>query len=801
MDDALEPPPFRLPAEVTRRWQEQELMEAYFREGMDIANQLAFPVRAANLVAGFVFRLLLWPNPRAQEAAKEVSKAIQQAWDGSRLGADWKRQKRDLDDMLQRHTSIPREDRRAFFQNLEELALAGAGSVSGTALQAIWTHSKRIMVRVAAKEEKGAWNAKAVFQRTGIEYFWSQPIRRPFAVDMPAEGMLVYRWIRGTDGSILIWTQSVRRNKEIQPFLLREKHATSKAYLRELKNIGDELGATRVYKSGWLVNKRLESYWHEHARFHGDHYVAGMNIFCPGSRHTYPVFELLPCISSYSPVTNGLLPASAWQACRQDSVPGSVRHPTAWQISYEDIADTQLDKSKMASGPVDSDSSSARPPPSDSQEDTFPIAEQNVVGPCRVVAEGDPDFMSVDPCPKIVGLVKDMVGEVMGLSAAAQEVIHIKGMLDRIMETPSAAPLEIAQKLLQYPTECWQNVTQIKEQLTTALLRRIDNSMTETILGCAAAVGVVLNFINSVSWICEFARNPLKGAKDLMKMPYTIVKNAVSLCRNLIRDPVHAGKQFFQSILTYPAQTVKRFLCAVGLRRKKKRVQPPEPAPVLTAAQWQQLVEQYTRDLQALYFLVRAKGFVDPFLELEEYHLLLQADFGAFQASAPGGIGPGSFFQFPAYLAGLLHHNSLLVLRCYSPRAHPDRPLFLPELLQEVEEVRELTKEVTKSLDALEFPEPPCAEEKENPLALPLAPAEARVEIYAETLQQQVALFHRTVETSKTLLQDTKSLTQEVAQTIVTLRGQQCTNRKELHELQARMNRLQLSLNARRTTF
>lgn len=266
-------------------------------------------------------------------------------------------------------------------------------------------------------------------------------------------------------------------------------------------------------------------------------------------------------------------------------------------------------------------------------------------------------------------------------------------------KNPQEAPLKIVSQLLRQPVGNIRNILNSPRSITqNADLFLQDPSA--NYMGGLAAVGGIMIFMDSVSWVCEFARKPGRGALELVKSPYTCVKGVVDLGVSLIRHPEKTVRQLCKSVVKMPEHTVKRFLRAVGLKKKKKhKAPPPPPPPPMDPKVLEQLAVKYVTDLQALYFLARVKGFIDPYKTIEEYHHDLMEDW-----TLGGHNPPNVYFDFPQFLVEKMQVNSLEYLRSYSPRAHPDTPIISPEVLlasQAIDETLETLETTFRELDVV----------------------------------------------------------------------------------------------------
>jgi hypothetical protein len=272
--------------------------------------------------------------------------------------------------------------------------------------------------------------------------------------------------------------------------------------------------------------------------------------------------------------------------------------------------------------------------------------------------------------------ILNFTGQITGITPALDELKRVNEIVQCLAQNPQEAPLKIVSELFRQPVQNVRNILNNPKAIIQNAEHFLQNPAANY-MGALAAVGSVMTWMDSVSWVCEFARKPGKEARNLVKMPYTVVKNAVQLGTSLIRHPERTSKQLFKSFIHMPGNTVKRFFRAVGLKKKKKKHHHQEaPPPTIDPIVLQQLVDKYVKELPALYCLARVKGFIDPYKTMEEYHHDLLDDWTSGALNFPNG-----FFDFPQFLVRIMQANSLVYLRTYSPRAHPDRPIISPEIL------------------------------------------------------------------------------------------------------------------------
>jgi hypothetical protein len=378
----------------------------------------------------------------------------------------------------------------------------------------------------------------------------------------------------------------------------------------------------------------------------------------------------------------------------------------------------------------------------------------------------------------------DYAGQATGIRPALDTYKEVVLLLDNLSKNPDAVPLQLISQILKQPMSSLESICNFRGTIAEQL-RAIanSNSLAQLGAGCMVAAGTILTFMNSVSWICEFTKNPKQGLRDMLLSPYHTVKNCYKLGMSFLKNPVSTAKMFCKSLLKFPEQTVKRFLRAVGLKkRKKKHKQEVASPPSLSPEELQRLREKYIQDLEALYFLARSKGFVDPFLTLEEYHNKLVFDW------THGFHSTESYFDFPLFLAHKMEQNSLFVICRYSPTAHPNKPVFFPELLQLVDEIStyewgEICGELQEARQDLNIattssPAVVVAVTKSN-------------ELKAETLQQQTKLLYKELEQTKKNMDEFTLVAKSCAQTVKKYARDRHSKKQELADFQSLMAKME----------
>lgn len=275
--------------------------------------------------------------------------------------------------------------------------------------------------------------------------------------------------------------------------------------------------------------------------------------------------------------------------------------------------------------------------------------------------------------------VLGFVGKIAGVDAAIEELQKVRDIVEVLVKNPEQGAIKVVAELLKAPEQKILNVLNQPKNILMNGEKFIGNPA-GNYLGALAAVGGILTFLDSISWICEFGRNPKKAALGVVKMPYSCIEGVVKLGISLIRHPEKAAIQLFKSIIKSPITTVKRFLLAVGLKRRKKRrkhTPPQQVQMVISHEEQMRICKKYAHDLTKLYFLARSKWFIDPYKSIEEYHDDLISDWTP--EVAP--LCDNNYFNFPQFLAAKFEQEDFNSIRHYSPRAHPTETLAPPEVV------------------------------------------------------------------------------------------------------------------------
>lgn len=128
---------------------------------------------------------------------------------------------------------------------------------------------------------------------------WSERIdTHYFALNTPAEGFIDYRYVLGTEKSVLIFLGMVQKGKkinwEIKPVPGHKPYITSEAALEELKKIGNNLGCDKVYLQFEPLNPKFFEYVEKNYSFKGKHFVKNKDACEVDPMGPYPIFEIYP---------------------------------------------------------------------------------------------------------------------------------------------------------------------------------------------------------------------------------------------------------------------------------------------------------------------------------------------------------------------------------------------------------------------------------------------------------------------------------------------------------------------------
>lgn len=272
--------------------------------------------------------------------------------------------------------------------------------------------------------------------------------------------------------------------------------------------------------------------------------------------------------------------------------------------------------------------------------------------------------------------ILNFAGEISGVGPALKELQKVRDILETLVRNPERGSIKVIAELFKQPEVMIRNV--LNQPLSILQNgEKFLNNPAANYMGAFAAVGSILTFMSSVTWICDFCRDPKKTAIEVVKMPYTCIEGVVKLGISLIRNPEKATLQLFKSLIKAPEVTVKRFLTAVGLKKKKKRKHREEPArsnPMEEA----RMAKKYANDLMNLYLLARSKWFIDPYKCIEEYHDDLLNDWNI-GIAAPSCVE--NYFNFPSFLASKLEQNDFDSIKLYSSKAHSSQPIVPLEIV------------------------------------------------------------------------------------------------------------------------
>lgn len=255
-----------------------------------------------------------------------------------------------------------------------------------------------------------------------------------------------------------------------------------------------------------------------------------------------------------------------------------------------------------------------------------------------------------------------------------------------LAKDPTKAPIKIVSKLLDTPKNIIKNVLSQPESFIKNGELFLSNPA-GNFMGALSAVSCILTFMDSVSWICDFCKNPKQSALSLVKLPYTCVEGVVKLGIALIKNPGKAAGQLIKSLIRAPEVTVRRFLRSVGLKKRKKRKH-ETPQVYIDPAEQTRIAEKYAEDLTNLYSLAHSKWFIDPYKTIEDYHYDLLKDWNTLFAY---NICQGNYFNF---LAERFKDDDISSIRKYSPWSHYYEAIPPPEFVLDI--INEAQLAITK---------------------------------------------------------------------------------------------------------
>jgi hypothetical protein len=265
-------------------------------------------------------------------------------------------------------------------------------------------------------------------------------------------------------------------------------------------------------------------------------------------------------------------------------------------------------------------------------------------------------------------------GQVAGITPAIEEIRQLQEIITTLVENPIDGIQKVVGKYLQTPQSMLKNIISSPKEFLDkgALMLQGEASC----MGALAFCGSILSFMSSVTWMVNFIQDPKHMAKALLKMPYTCVKGVIELGVSFIRNPGKTAMSLCRTLIKAPIEIVSGFVRAIRFKKKKKK-RKELSGPQVNPQEQQRLFKKYVADLAALYGAAKVNWFIDPYKTIEEYHFDLMADF----ETLPRHICQ-NYFDFPSLLKSQFDKDSLLTVREWSPRAHPQETIAPPEVVQ-----------------------------------------------------------------------------------------------------------------------
>jgi len=682
---------------------EQAVVREYLQSGMNIVNAASLPARAVGVVFDGLLKLALSSHPAAKEAIEKIGVMIHDSWHKSQLGKTWKATRFEVMYDFEK-INISREETSYFLDSVESVALScGTGAV-GTIAKSAFKAAKYFGAQIIAKK------SGSIMEQFCFSPYLSREITYRFAMNTPAEGFIRYRYIRGTQNSILFYLELIQKGKrnnwgvDSSQIIGHTPYCTSKAAISAIQEIARQLGAKRIFLHFEPQNPKFKAFIAKQYPVKGKSAPMRKKHFWQDDE-IYPIYEITrKSIGRTQRMIECAAPLVASEALRQQidllvtykdtdfqvaPLPFQFKFPESHYPEWDHLYPPGWVPCSADLQPEMIHYSANDPLPSLSEPiDTFqPVAVDSVL------EEEEPFYFEEEVVQDFGQNILNFTGQITGVIPAMDQLQRLNEIVQCLAKNPEEAPIQIVSELFRQPVQHVKNILNNPQTIVRNIEHFLQNPAANY-MGALAAVGSIMTFMDSVSWVCEFARKPGRGARELVKMPYTVVKSAVKLGVSLIRHPERTSKQLFKSFINMPENTVKRFLRATGLKKKKKHRHEPPP-PAIDPKELERLAAKYAVDLPALYCLAREKGFIDPYKTMEEYHEDLIVDWSHRIATTD------SYFDFPPFLMELMQQNSFVTLRSFSPKAHPDRPIISPEMILMVEAIEENLQKTEKTFNDL----------------------------------------------------------------------------------------------------
>ena len=281
---------------------------------------------------------------------------------------------------------------------------------------------------------------------------------------------------------------------------------------------------------------------------------------------------------------------------------------------------------------------------------------------------------------RIVSTVGQLTSQMVGVSAAVNTVSNLR----LVLKQPLQAPRVLAERWLA---------------TVEGHVRHLQGFRFANLASPMALINVsssALALLDVVSTIVELFRTPKDTLRALASLPYMTVKCALTNIRDLFTHPKRALPRMLKSIVMAPVQTVRRFLSAVGLRRRRRKRRGAECQSMVVTidpAEEARRQDVYIRDLATLYELARAKWFVVPTRTPEQYHHDVLRDATNWNMA--------EWHRFPGLLVENLQRDLFGVVHCLSPTAHPPFTVAPPNVILATREMVVKTVEAIASVNAL----------------------------------------------------------------------------------------------------
>jgi hypothetical protein len=276
---------------------------------------------------------------------------------------------------------------------------------------------------------------------------------------------------------------------------------------------------------------------------------------------------------------------------------------------------------------------------------------------------------SISSVPRI-GL--ELAGRITGISEVIDTVTDVRALI--------AQPLEA-------PRTLFDRFLSNKEYH----LRRLANlDFSSSTMNELLSVGTsALALMDLVSTAVDLFRTPEATLRSIVTAPYVVVKTALQNLRDLATHPKKAIPRLLKAFVQSPAQTVRRFFSAIGLRRRKKKKKRGGLDPAEMARRW----NHFNDGVVESYGLAQSKWLLVPGRTFEDYHADVLHDALLWNTS--------DYHLFPSLLTDFLRKDLYQTVHRMSSRAHPPYTLAPPEVVLATHETVVFTNRLVQAVDEM----------------------------------------------------------------------------------------------------